>query len=319
MSWKLRWKENMEILSRLQKLKQIQNEVNPQIRSWFEQQPSFDRAKNLERLEGCGTALLLREWIEEEGAITLKKANFCCQHLLCRTCATRRASKTQKKHSAVIRHALETFPNLIPVQITLTIKNGFDLVERFKHLADSLSSMLKAADNAKRSPEYCDPVEWNKVQGFVRAFEITNEGKGWHVHFHATALLSDFINVYKLSSEWLEITGDSIIVDVRRIYAKQNDESDDREQLDALDKAMLETFKYSLKFGDLSGEQIAEVGYKLRGRRFISSGGLLRGLKLEEDMTDEDLKGSYREFWGIWMKESLSYNLQRAGWTVPIS
>lgn len=308
----------MEIISKLQKLKQKQTEVNPQIREWCERQPSFERAKTLERLEGCGSALLLREWIEHEGQITLTKANFCKSHMLCRACAARRAGKTIAKHSQTIRHCLDLQPNLIPALVTLTVKNGPDLRERFEHLANSWREMTSHAAHAKNPNDFRDRIEWNKVQGFVRATEVTNKGNGWHPHFHILCLLDKYIDVHKLSSEWFEFTGDSMVVDVRKVYSKENEPEDDREQLDPLGRACLEAFKYSVKFGDLTGQQIAEVWHTLSGRRFISSGGLLLGLKLEEELTDADLTGRYREFWGLWMKETLSYNVQPAGWTVPV-
>lgn len=305
----------MEILSRLQNLKRKQNEVNPDIRDWCERQPSFERASVLERLEGCGSALLLREWEEHEGTVTLKAANFCKSHLLCRTCAARRAAKTVARHSQAIEHVLGLRPDLVPALLTLTVKNGPDLDERFRHLADSWRVMTKRAGDHKSQPAWNPPVEWNKVAGFVRAAEVTNRGNGWHPHFHCLVLLSDWIDIRNLQAEWFEITGDSMIVDVRRIYSEEQSEGETREQLDPLGRACLEAFKYSVKFGDLDGKQIAEVWHTLSGRRFISSGGLLRGLKLEEEMTDADLTGPYREFWALWMRKTLSYSVSQAGWT----
>jgi hypothetical protein len=311
-------KNTMEILSRLQNLKQKQRAVNPEIREWCERQPSFERAAVLERLEGCGSALLLREWLEHEGQITLAKANFCKSHLLCRCCAARRAGKTVAKHSQAVRHVLDLHPNLIPVLITLTVKNGQNLDERFRHIANGWRLMTQHANHAKDPSDFRAPIEWNKVQGFVRAAEITNKGNGWHPHYHVLCLVSDWVDPYRLAAEWLEFTGDSSIVDVRKVYSKEKDENDIRAEIDPLEQACFEAFKYSTKFGDLTGQQIAEVWHTLSGRRFISSGGLLRGLKLEEELTDADLTGRYREFWALWMKKTLTYSVKPAGW-VPLN
>ena len=39
----------------------------------------------------------------------------------------------------------------------------------------------------------------------------------WHPHLHIFGVLEEWIDVQKLSATWHEITGDSYIVDVRRV------------------------------------------------------------------------------------------------------
>ena len=63
---------------------------------------------------------------------------------------------------------------------------------------------------------YCHN-ELCKAHGIVYAVEITNKGRGWHPHIHMVALVDDWIDGKKLSQQWEAITGDSKIVDVRRL------------------------------------------------------------------------------------------------------
>ena len=50
-----------------------------------------------------------------------------------------------------------------------------------------------------------------------------NEKTGeWHPHVHMFALLDTWIDQEHLSETWHEITGDSFIVDIRRVKKKIN-------------------------------------------------------------------------------------------------
>ena len=51
----------------------------------------------------------------------------------------------------------------------------------------------------------------------------------------------------------------------------------------------LETFKYALKFSDLPLADNWEAFQKLKGKRLINSFGVLRGVEVPEDLTDDDL------------------------------
>ncbi|MBV6620809.1 replication protein, partial [Acinetobacter baumannii] len=83
----------------------------------------------------------------------------------------------------------------------------------------------------------------------------TNE---WHPHIHVFALLDDWIDQDELSQYWQSITGDSMVVDIRR----------DKKQKDlGYSGAADEVCKYALKFGDLSVEKTWEAFKVLKGKR----------------------------------------------------
>ena len=48
--------------------------------------------------------------------------------------------------------------------------------------------------------------------------ELTKE---WHPHIHMFALLDDWMDQEQMSKTWHEITGDSFIVDIRKVKKKR--------------------------------------------------------------------------------------------------
>ena len=87
-----------------------------------------------------------------------------------------------------------------------------------------------------------------------------------------------------MSETWHEITGDSFIVDVRRVRKH-------KEQ--GYSKAIAEVCKYALKFSDLSFERTWDAWLVLKGSRRVGlrlsgSFGLLRGVKMDDDATPDD-------------------------------
>ena len=74
-----------------------------------------------------------------------------------------------------------------------------------------------------------------------------NEKTGeWHPHIHMFALVDQWIDQQEFSEYWHSLTGDSMVVDVRRAR---------KEKGHGYSKAAAEVCKYALKFGDLSVEK----------------------------------------------------------------
>ncbi|MBV6620836.1 protein rep, partial [Acinetobacter baumannii] len=67
----------------------------------------------------------------------------CSEHLLCPFCAGIRASKAIQKYSERVDQVLSENPRLKPVMITVTVKNGVDLRERFTHLIKSFRTLIE--------------------------------------------------------------------------------------------------------------------------------------------------------------------------------
>lgn len=167
-------------------------------------------------------------------------------------------------------------PNLTPYLVTLTVKNGPDLEERYNHLVTSLQKLTRARNRAKSGSR--NKTEFTKIAAAVGSYEFTNKGNGWHPHVHIMSLCSTEIDQQELSREWHAATGDSFIVDVRRMGEDGN-----------IIKAFAEVFKYALKFSDLNPGQHIEAATKLNGRRLLFSIGFFRGTVVPESLLDEPL------------------------------
>jgi hypothetical protein len=102
----------------------------------------------------------------------------------------------------------------------------------------------------------------------------------WHVHAHIVAE-SKYLPQHELSAEWLAVTGDSPVVDVRMI--------------NNVEAAASYVAKYGSKAFD-SGllrqpKILAEVIGALKGARLCTTFGAWRGAKLTSMDIDEDTQG----------------------------
>ena len=254
-------------------------------------------------LSACANYLVFNHYYTID-QLRLSKAITCKKHLLCPFCAARRAAKQVEKNGDRIRKVLEENKNLIPVMITLTVKNGEDLEERILHLQKAFKKLQQKRKDALRGKT---ETEFTKVTGSIFSYEVTNKGNGWHPHIHMIALLDDFVDQGRLSREWEAITKDSKIVDIRKITSKTGNNLD-------ISDALLEVFKYAVKFHDLDLELTWEAYRILKGKRLLGSFGTLYGTISEPESLLDDLLDDlpYVEMFYKFSKLSSSYELQTA-------
>ena len=198
--------------------------------------------------------------------------------MLCPFCANIRAAKNLQKYLERFDLLTSENPGLKPAFLTLTIHHTaqHDLMERFQHLHKCWRKYQdRRRDWFKKNRGF---NELCKVDGAVFSYEITKGKHGWHPHIHILVLLTDWIDREQLSKEWLAITGDSKIVDIRRLKGKKRDD---------LIEAFCEIFKYTLKFSDLSLEDNFEAYENLKGKRLQGSFGSFWGVKVPEKDTDD--------------------------------
>ncbi len=242
--------------------------------------PSEDSAratKSALKLQGCGNFLLFKNFYTID-QIKLSKFHVCNQHLLCPFCAGIRASKAIQKYTERVDEVLSKNRKLKPVLITFTVKNGTDLGERSSHLMKSFRTLMeRRRDYLKKGRGF---NEFCKINGAMYSYENTfnPDTKEWHPHLHMFALLDDWIDQEELSQYWYSVTGDSMIVDIRKVK-KQKDLG--------YAKAAAEVCKYALKFGDLSVENTWEAFKILKGKRLSGAFGSLYGVKIPDNLADE--------------------------------
>jgi plasmid rolling circle replication initiator protein Rep len=257
---------------------------------WLREQDTTNRP-DLVRVQAdlgqCANWLLFRNYYQVD-QIRLAAATTCKRHLVCPFCAARRGSKQVEKYSERLTEILKANPRLKPAMLTLTVANGENLSERFNHLVTSFRKLQeRRRDYAKKGRGY---TEFSKVAGAVFSYEVTNKGKGWHPHLHAVVLLEDWIDREALSEEWHKITGDSFILDIRRL-AKGADVTDPTGNVSPkITDAFCEVFKYALKFSDLDFSDNLHAYEVLRGKRLQGAFGVFWGVKVPESLLDDPLE-----------------------------
>ena len=220
-------------------------------------------------VKGCGNYLLFRHFFTVD-VVKLHAASFCRKHLLCPLCAIRRGAKALAAYLDRFEAIKRTSAHLRPFLVTLTVKDGPDLRERFQHLHKGQRELWKRKQRGRGSVLDC-------VQGAVWSYEVKRgQGSGlWHPHLHMIALSASAPDAEKLASEWHDITGDSFIVDVRPI--SQDDPA----------SGFVEVFKYAVKFSDQEPADTVHAWETLAGKRLLGSAGCFRGVDIPEDLTDD--------------------------------
>lgn len=255
-----------------------------------------------ERVSRCGEYLLFRHYYTVD-EVRLHAAHFCKKHLLCPLCAIRRGAKAMQAYMPRYEAVLALRGHLRPFLITLTVKDGADLAERFEHLHDAQRELWMRKHRRRGSAV-------DGIDAAVWSYEVKRgAGSGaWHPHLHMVALACNQPSQGLLSREWQAITGDSFIVDVRPI-----DEEDPA-------SGFLEVFKYALKFSDMTPADCYAAFRVLQGRRLVGSAGLFRGIEIPSTLTDEPLDDlpfvelfyRYLHGAGYWLQRGLGQSPQRA-------
>ena len=228
-----------------------------------------EHQKVAERLKACGDYLVFRHYFTVD-QVKLHGASLCMKHLLCPLCAIRRGAKALKAYLDRWELIKLEKTSLKPFLITLTVKDGPDLLERFNHLVRAQRELWK-----RKHRKYASSLDG--VCGAVWSYEVKRgSGSGaWHPHLHMIALAAEAPDQGQLSAEWHNITGDSFIVDVRPI-----------DQLDTA-AGFCEVFKYAVKFSDQPPADTVHAWLTLGGKRLLGSAGCFRGVEVPESLLDD--------------------------------
>lgn len=224
-------------------------------------------------LGDCGNYATFRDYFTI-GQIRLSHFCTCKKHLLCPLCAIRRGAKALRVYLGRVEALRASNPRLRAFLVTLTTKNGPDLLERFNHLASNLRTYHRRRSRSRQRGEVL------KASSAVWSYEF-KRGKNsglWHAHVHAIWLSEEAPDPFRLSAEWNYLTGDSYIVDVT--------------EMDMTDpvSGFCEVFKYAVKFGDLQDIDRLKAYKTLKGKRLMDSFGNLRGLVIDPSDADDLLE-----------------------------
>ena len=150
-----------------------------------------------------------------------------CGLRICPTCRIRQNNKLKEKYKDIVKNIYN------PKLLTVTKKN----VERLtkKHIQELRSDFNKLLRRKSTDGKKCikevngkEVKKENyiglgkKVRGGLYAIETkkTVENDNWNVHIHAI-ISSEYIPQEKLSKTWEDITGDSKIVDIRKVSGER--------------------------------------------------------------------------------------------------
>ena len=255
--------------------------------------------KELVALQDCSNSLIFRHWYTV-GQYRLIGGCTCKKHLLCAMCALRRSAKTVREVEKKVLAVMAEHPDLVPVLITFTIVNGESLDERYTHITSSKTKLLHARRNALSAKRMKTKSVTRWIHGAFGSYEFKkgSGGHGWHPHSHEIALLLPSVKFQKvikkgkevecpiefeqaLQQEWLNITGDSWSVDVRKVSTIES-----LDKPNSLLKAICEASKYALKLNDIEHEDQVHAYKVLRGRRLTFTYGSLWGIKIPDDLND---------------------------------
>ena len=246
---------------------------------WDDRKRNTETGKLATKIGNCANFLIFKRYLTVD-EVRLHAANFCKKHLLCPFCAMRRGAKYLQVYKQRLDVVLAENPKLRAFMVTLTVKDGENLLERFTHLRKALKKYQEQRRNALKGQRQ---VEYAKALGGVMSIEI-KRGKNsglWHPHVHMIWLCESVPNASQLSKEWLELTGDSYIVDVREFYGE------------SVVDGFLEVFKYALKFSDMELADNWEAFQTLKAKRLVDNFGLFRGVQVPDDLADDDIDDEY--------------------------
>ena len=237
---------------------------------------SFQRLgydKKAMRIRFCGSALAFLRNLET-GEKKLHSADFCKERL-CPMCQWRKSLKVFHQVSKVMDRAQQEQPQLVPLFLTLTLKNctGADL-------SATLDTVFKGWKNV------VDHRKIRKiVQGWFRALEVTynKEDDTFHPHIHAIILVDKSYfkkdnKDYMQTTDWVQLWRTALkldydpVCDIRKFKGGKGKY-----------KAVAEVAKYTLKDSDfifdnseLTDKLVEVLNTSLRGRRLFAFGGVLK-------------------------------------------
>lgn len=212
------------------------------------------------RFDYCGRDSYVYGRFEGGKLADLALRGSCCRDRFCLVCGRIRSAAWASKTRRVLEGEK---PALF---ITLTLGGNSD--ESLRDKLDRLYAGFRALRQL--------PLFQRRVRGGVAFLEVKHSGKRWHPHLHLLAD-GDYLDQAALSDMWRAITGDSWIVDIRRVR-------------DA-NKATSYVAKYASKpmSNSFAGSHdlLCEAIRALKGRRLVLTFGKFHGEKLKLSEAEE--------------------------------
>lgn len=213
--------------------------------------------KRAAKLGMCGVSPAIRLELGRRPALCPGR----CRDRLCPLCSRLRAQQVRFRVKALVAKA-----DAVRF-ITLTIKRD-DL-----SLGERIDRLLKAFCDLRRRSF------WKQRQrGGLFVVETTRGGEGehWHVHLHVL-VEGDYMEKSALRAEWLAVTGDSSIIDIKATHSRE--------------KAVAYVCKYVSKGSDVDkwdDETLCEYAVGVHRRRLMGTFGKWHKVDVNEERESDE-------------------------------
>lgn len=229
-----------------------------------------------QRIDNCSRWLDFHLISNQTGEVQFKlqETRFCrVRH--CPVCQWRRSMMWRARFFQIIPKVMEAHPKARFIFLTLTVKNC-----ALNELRSTTTLMSKAWQRLIQKKVF-------PAIGYVRSLEVTRSEDGSaHPHFHCILLVPGSYfggKEYISQAKWTQMWKGALrcdytpVVNVKAV-----------KQVDGIEKAILETLKYSVKEDDLLSDPqwLAELTSQMHKVRAISVGGVLKQFINEEEPED---------------------------------
>lgn len=244
------------------------------------------------RMSDC-SGLLRFGWQDNaetgESRLRLREAHFCrVRH--CPVCQWRRSLMWQARFFQSLPELVAKNPTARWAFLTITVRNC-----KITELRETIQHMNQSWQRLK------DRKEFKPVLGWVRTTEVTRGKDGSaHPHFHVLMMLPPSMITgrnYVKHAKWVELWMSCARldylpnIDVRVVKPRALKEGQTQTTAQALQGAVAETLKYSIKPSDMIADEdwFLELTRQTHKLRFVATGGALKDVLKVEDETDDDL------------------------------
>ena len=246
-----------------------------------------------QRISECSRVLDFVLKSSDLGECKLKLQNcHCCRCRHCAICQWRRSLAWRARFYVAVPKIVEAYPTHRFIFLTLTARNCD--IEQLRILIDQMTRAWKCLSLCKEFP----------AVGFVRSMEVTRaKDDQAHPHFHCLLMVSGsyFTTGYLKQTEWRQLWQKSLKVEYEpwvHIQSIKERVTRTGEQLPALQAALTETLKYSVKPSDLIGlADLDEKGYLKKSSKNWFNSDWLRELTMQmHGLRATSLGGIFRKF-----------------------
>jgi plasmid rolling circle replication initiator protein Rep len=263
--------------------------------------------KKAERVKLCATVLTFSE-DKSTKALTFKRSNFC-RDRMCPVCQWQRSLRIFFQVSKVMDVAQERYENLVPIFLTLTVKNCLDIeleqkirdifkawnvLMNHRKIERILKGWFRALEVTYDKDKVIGARRYNKRKAEydrvgIKSGDVNPNHDTYHPHIHAILMVDKSYfhkdnKDYMQTTEWVQMWRGAMkltydpVCDIRAVKNRPGKR-----------KEVAEVAKYTLKDTDflhsknpsLTDKLVTVLGDSLKHKRLFAFGGVLKEIAKE--------------------------------------